>query len=251
MSEANSLINNITIIVAVYNGAKTMQACLDSIVRQTYPYVELIVMDGGSLDGTIEILRNNAHHLSFWDSQKDRGIAHAWNKARNHTTGKWVLFLGSDDRLLDENVLADMTEILSNDITHDVIYGKCLTEGGEFHGKIWGGGDITALRRRMCIPHIATFHRREFMEAVGPFDETFRMAMDYELLLRKKLLSARFVDRLVTVMGGEGVSARMIKNSLLESRKAQIKNQADWRIKIEAWHAVYQFRHIFNQMRNK
>jgi glycosyltransferase involved in cell wall biosynthesis len=249
MSEANPLSNNISIIIAVYNGAKTLQACLNSVLSQTYPYMELIVMDGGSLDGTVEILRNISHRLSFWDSQKDRGIAHAWNKAMNHATGNWVLFLGSDDRLLDEHVLADMAQILRDDVTNDVIFGKCLMEGGEFHGEIWGGRDITAIRRRMTIPHIATFHRRTFMEEVGSFDETFKIAMDYELLIRKKVLSARFVDRLVTVMGGGGVSSVMIKNGLLELRKAQIKNQADWRVKIEAWHAAYQFRQIFNQLR--
>lgn len=242
----------ISIIVAVYNGAKTLQACLNSIECQTYPNIELIVMDGGSSDGSVEILRNNADHLSFWESQKDRGIAHAWNKAMQHATGDWVLFLGSDDRLLDEQVLADMAEILSVDGAHDVIFGKYIVDGGAFHGLIGGGGgDLSAIRRRMIIPHTAAFHRRSFMEEVGHFDETFKMAMDYELLLRKKTLSARFVDRHVTVMGGEGVSSRLIKKTLFEGRAAQIKNKADWRVKIEAWHAFYQLRHWLNQGRTK
>lgn len=242
----------ISIIVAVYNGAKTLQACLDSIVCQTYPDMELIVMDGGSSDGTVEVLRNNVDRLSFWESQKDRGIAHAWNKAMQHATGDWILFLGADDRLQDERVLSDMAEILRVDGAHDVVFGKYIVDGGAFHGLVGGrGGNLSAIRRRMIIPHTAAFHRRSFMEEVGQFDESFKMAMDYELLLRKRTMSARFVDRLVTVMGGEGVSSRLIKKTLFEGRAAQIKNKADWRIKIEAWHAFYQLRHWLNQGRTK
>lgn len=253
ISQDDCMLNaKISIIVAVYNGAKTLQTCLDSIICQTYSDMELIVMDGGSSDGTVEILRNNPDRLFFWESEKDRGIAHAWNKAMQHATGEWILFLGSDDRLQDERVLADMAEILSTDCVNDIVFGKYFVDGGAFHGLVGGrGGDLSALRRRMIIPHIAAFHRRSFMEKVGQFDEAFKMAMDYELLLRKRTMSARFVDRIVTIMGGDGVSSRLIKKTLLEGRVAQIKNKVDWRIKIEAWHAFYQLRHWLNQRRTK
>lgn len=236
----------LSIVVAVYNGDKTLQACIDSIAGQTYTNRELIIMDAGSTDGTVDILQKNTCHASHWESAPDRGIAHAWNKAMNHVHGEWIVFLGADDRLHDERVLADMAEVLSNDSVNDVVYGKITFEGGAAHGLVVGNAaDLSVLRRRMIIPHTAAFHRRVFFEEVGQFDEAFKMAMDYEILLRKKTLAARFVDRHITVMGGEGVSSRLIKKTLLEGRAAQIKNKVDWRAKIETWHAFYQLRHQF------
>jgi hypothetical protein len=75
--------------------------------------------------------------------------------------------------------------------------------------------------------------------------------MDYEILLRKKVLSAGFVDRDITVMGGEGVSSRLLKKTLIEGRAAQLKNKVYSRFKIEAWHAFYQLRYQLNLWRTK
>jgi len=196
----------ITIIVAVYNGAKTLQACLDSIAGQTYPNRELIVIDGGSTDGTIEILQSNTDLITYWESQKDRGIAHAWNKALEHVTGDWIIFLGADDRLHDSHVLSEMADELKNDSVNDLVYGQINIEGGKFDGEVLGGifkPDI--LIRRMNIPHTATFHRKRFFDDIGQFDESFKIAIDYDLLLRKPPLRARFVERRISIMGGEGV----------------------------------------------
>jgi len=238
----------ISVIVAVYNGANTLQQCIDSVLGQTFAAVELIVMDGGSTDGTLAILEKNACRLNYWESNKDRGIAHAWNKALAQAHGDWILFIGSDDRLQDERVMADAAAVLSCDTISDVVYGQLVFEGGPAHGLLMGCADnLIAMKRRMIIPHTAAFHRRTFFSEVGQFDETFRVAMDYEILLRKKALSASFMNRLVTIMGGEGVSSRLIRTTLLEGRAAQIKNKADWRIKIEAWHTFYQLRHQLNQ----
>ena len=69
----------ISVVVAVLNGAETIQRCIDSFAEQTHPNKELIVMDGGSTDGTVEVLRANAGVISYQESGPDRGIAHAWN----------------------------------------------------------------------------------------------------------------------------------------------------------------------------
>jgi glycosyltransferase involved in cell wall biosynthesis len=89
----------ISVIVAVFNGAKTLQQCIDSVAGQTYPHKELIVIDGGSIDGTREILEGDATKLAYWVSEPDRGIYHAWNKALARARGDWICFLGADDYL--------------------------------------------------------------------------------------------------------------------------------------------------------
>ena len=240
----------ISIVVAVYNGARTLQQCIDSIARQAYPHKELIIMDGASSDATVSILERNAPYVKYWESQKDRGIAHAWNKSLEHVIGDWVIFLGADDYFQDECVLSDMADVLGRDTLSDVVSGKIMIDGGTSHGLIMGGvSDLRVLKRRMVIAHTATFQRRTFFEEVGKFDETFRIAADYELFLRKKSLTASFVDRGVCVMGGEGVSSRLISSTLLEFRAAQIKNSVGNRFMIEAWHTYYQLRHRFNLWR--
>jgi len=241
----------ISIIVAVYNGAKTIQECIDSVANQTYLHKELIIMDGASKDATASILENNTLKIAYWESKKDRGIAHAWNKALEHANGDWILFLGADDRFQDEFVLSDMAAILSSNSINDIVYGKIIFEGGPVHGLVLGNAfNKKAMKRRMVIPHTAAFHSRAFFQEVGQFDEAFKMAMDYEILLRKKALSARFVDRCITVMGGEGVSSTLIVNSLLENRKAQLKNKLGWRMGIEAVHGFYQLRHQYKLLKD-
>ena len=85
-----------SVIVAVYNGAKTLQRCIDSVSNQTYPHKELIIIDGGSADGTVDILRANNDKIAYWKFKPDRGIYHAWNKALEHVQGAWIYFLGSE-----------------------------------------------------------------------------------------------------------------------------------------------------------
>ena len=236
----------ISIIVAVYNGEATLQNCIDSIIKQKYDNKELIIMDGASTDATPLILKANSFHITYWESKIDRGIAHAWNKAIRYAAGDWILFLGSDDKLEDSMVLSDMANKLRENIDDDVIYGRIVFEGGNYNGFITGEAkNLLQIKKRMVIPHTATFHRRTFLDAVGPYNETFKMAMDYELLLRKKTFSALFVDRRVAVMGGFGVSSRLLKESILEGRRAQLINKIDWRIKIELLHLYYQLRIIF------
>ena len=228
-----------------------MQQCIDSISGQTYPNIELIIMDGASSDGTVAILENNDKKISYWESEKDRGIAHAWNKALEHVSGEWVIFLGADDRLQDAQVLSDMAEFLRSNSQDDIVYGKIIYEGGVSDGLSFGSqDDLSVISRRMAVPHTATFNRSSLFKEVGDFDENFKIAIDYEFFLRKELFGC-FVDRLVCVMGGEGVSSRLVKKSLSEFRKAQIKHTVGWRLKIEALHIFYQFRHQIKVWRTK
>ena len=99
----------ISIIMAVLNGVNSVEACIQSIVNQTYQNIELIIMDGGSTDGTLDILRRYDDRITVWRSESDRGIYDAMNKGTRRATGDWGLFLGCDDTLsVDLNNVAPL-----------------------------------------------------------------------------------------------------------------------------------------------
>lgn len=227
----------ISVVIAVYNGATTLQQCLDSVIQQTYAHVELIVIDGGSTDGTVDLICANAQRMAYWISEPDRGIYNAWNKALAKATGEWVCFLGADDYLWDAQVLAHMAKqltMLPSDIR--VVYGQIMLLNGQ-DSKLYAVGESWAnvrsrFRQLMSVPHPAVMHRRSLFLEHGNFDETFRIAGDYEFLLRElKTKDAFFVQGIVmTGMRSGGVSSDPV-NTLLglrEVRSAQIKNGIRW-----------------------
>jgi glycosyltransferase involved in cell wall biosynthesis len=107
----------ISIIVVVRNGAGTIEACIRSVVDQAYDNVELVIVDGVSSDGTLDIIRRYDERIAYWTSGRDRGIFDAMNKATRLITGDWVLFLGCDDRLL-----IDLREIAARLTDASTIY---------------------------------------------------------------------------------------------------------------------------------
>jgi glycosyltransferase involved in cell wall biosynthesis len=181
---------HISIIVAVYNGAATLQRCIDSVGNQDYPRKELIVIDGGSTDGTVAILKANNHKISYWESEADRGIYHAFNKGLEHVRGDWIYFLGADDYLMDSEVLSRVADCLAKcEIGIRIVYGKVAIVSREGQVLSIDGEDYERTKRKlpkvMPICHQGIFHRRSLFESDGGFDESFRISGDYELLLRE------------------------------------------------------------------
>lgn len=226
----------ISVIVAVYNGAKTLQRCIDSVSNQTYPHKELIIMDGGSTDGTVDILRANNDKIAYWKSEPDNGIYHAWNKALEHAKGDWIYFLGSDDYFWKPDVLERMREhlIKAESAGIRVVYGQIakITEQGELllvQGKPWE--EIKhQITDQMCIPHQGVMHHKSLFKIRGKFDDSFRIAGDYDLLLRELKTPgacAYFMnDLIVTGMQHGGISSNPINRlqGLRENARARRNN---------------------------
>jgi len=109
-----------------------LQACLDSIYRQKYPAIEIVLIDGKSTDGTVDIIQQNSDKLGYWISGKDTGIYDAMNKGIKQATGKWLYFLGADDELLDDfsAMAAELQDI------NTIYYGNVLSNGQVFWGEL-------------------------------------------------------------------------------------------------------------------
>jgi glycosyltransferase involved in cell wall biosynthesis len=179
----------ISVVIAVKNCASTLPACLESILSQTYRKYEILVVDGGSTDGTVGVLAKFKSHLSFCRSEPDRGIPDAWNKGLAQAKGEWVQFLGADDLLASADAFercAQALTVLGDEVLLAVSPTELITEQGDvvpgFFSTKWTRADYLGMWMRFS--HQGVFHRRSLFERYGTFDVTFKLVPDYELLLR-------------------------------------------------------------------
>jgi GT2 family glycosyltransferase len=223
----------ITVVIATYNAARTLQRCLDSVTGQTYRNREVVVIDGGSTDGTVEILERNSNLLAYWESKPDKGVYDAWNKGVEHALGDWICFLGADDFFWSVDVLERMVPHLEKAYPRSrVVYGKVayVNRRGEFLdliGEPWGKIS-RKFRQTMPLPHPGLMHHRSIFERHGKFDVSFRIAGDYEFLLRELTTSpATFVSDIIVVgmqLGGMSTDPINVSLMLKETRSAAIRH---------------------------
>lgn len=177
----------ISVIVACLDAAGTLRDCLQSVLDQQGHLSELLVMDGGSSDGTIEILSEFQARLAHFESKPDGGVYRAWNNALEHVRGEWVYFLGADDFLWGSDVFLRMSAVLrAADPKVTVVYGRVSVLDG-------GGKEVTVVGRPWRdssrrffqggnLYHQGVFHRRGLF-LNRRFDPSFRLLSDYDFLL--------------------------------------------------------------------
>jgi glycosyltransferase involved in cell wall biosynthesis len=204
----------ISIVIAVRNAGSTLEACLASVVAQTYDDWELVVVDGASTDGTTRILERYSDRIAQWISEPDTGIYDAWNKALDVVRGTWIQFLGGDDRIASPTSLAKLAGALHRaEGQYRVVYANVQLVDDEGRVVTTWGAPWTVTRplflRGMTIPHPGTFHHRSLFDNEQRFDKNFRIAGDYEFLLRELVTAeALHVPDVLVDMGSRGVSNR-------------------------------------------
>ena len=224
----------ISVITVSFNAADFIEQTIQSVLSQSYPALEYIIIDGGSTDGTVDIIRRYASRLAYWHSRPDRGVAPAFNLGLAQAHGEWLLYLNADDLLLEPTGIEHLAAHLAQHQDADVVFGQMVSLTREEHpkpvplcrigGHPWRWGEF---RRMNMIPHQAAFTRRAYFERVGGFDETFRIAMDYDHFLRaRENLRAHFVPLVLVGMRAGGVCVEHVVDTLREFRRAQIKNRA-------------------------
>jgi glycosyltransferase involved in cell wall biosynthesis len=199
----------VSIITASYNYARFIEDLLRSVREQTYSPIEHIVVDGGSKDETVEILkRYESTYTLQWKSEKDRGQSHAFNKGIEQAKGEWLLFLNSDDYLLDKQSIERMMQSIEANPGYSIYMGhiRGADEKGELlQHSLHHGLEVldypTLLNKTPLCIHQATFTQRQVFEKVGGFSEDFYFHMDFEFLLRAtRLFPVWLVDVYVSVL---------------------------------------------------
>jgi glycosyltransferase involved in cell wall biosynthesis len=221
----------ISVVVATFNAVATLDRCIKSVSGQTYQRKELIVIDGGSGDGTVDLLKANHERLAYWVSEPDRGIYHAWNKALTVAQGDWMYFLGADDYFVDDQVLARVAPHLNGrSLSARVVYGgvNLIRKDGSIIATFGSPWNRRRFFELMTLPHQGIFHHRSLFQEHGCFNEEFRIAGDYELLLRElKSHDPVFIpDVTVAAMqfGGMSSDGRLALETLREIKRARDMN---------------------------
>ena len=177
----------VSIVTVTLNNRAYIDDTIRSVLGQSYPAIDYIVIDGGSTDGTAEIVKSYATRLSAWISEPDRGIADAFNKGLALSRGDYVLFLNSDDRLASARAVETMVAAIIDAGFPELIYGDCNLID-RVSGKYLYTASIDfpprAFRWGRTLPHPSLFTSRDYFDRHGNFDTQFRIAMDYEFLLR-------------------------------------------------------------------
>jgi glycosyltransferase involved in cell wall biosynthesis len=209
----------ISIITVCYNSADTIADTLRSIAQQTYPNIEYIIIDGGSTDGTLDIIKQYEKHVSVLVSEPDKGIYDAMNKGWKRATGDVVAFLNSDDCYMHKNVLSEVAEIMSNpDI--DACHGDLIYVDRVDTNKIiryWQGHEHRAgdCLKGWMPAHPTFFARRSLFERCGGFDTRYRKQADFELAVRWfeiHKIRSRYVPKIWTRMRTGGASNNSLRN---------------------------------------
>lgn len=177
----------VSIVTPSYNQARFLEETMRSVLEQDYPNIEYIVIDGGSTDGSQEIIHRYASRLAYWQSQKDQGQTDAINQGFARAGGEILAWLNSDDFLYPGAVSAAVRHLQEHP-EYGMVYGDCDWVNAQ--GRVIGSfpaaqTDLKKLRRGYVhIPQQAAFFRADLWRKVGPLDESFFFAMDYDLWTR-------------------------------------------------------------------
>ncbi|UCF30158.1 MAG: glycosyltransferase [bacterium] len=176
----------ITVITPSYNQGEFIEGTIRSVLLQAYPNLEYMVVDGGSSDGTVDVIRKYESHLAWWVSESDKGQSHAINKGLARSTGEIVAYLNSDD-MYCPGTLHSVGRYFSEHWDADLLYGDCmLIDDEDREMALWRSRDFD-LYAELCRNFIyqpTVFMRERVIRKVGGFDENLDYVMDLDLWYR-------------------------------------------------------------------
>lgn len=216
----------ISIVTAVYNRAGTVRAAIDSVQAQIYPHIEHIIQDGGSTDGTIDIVRKAANASTVIVSEPDHGIYDAINRGISNASGDAIGLMHSDDFFAGPQVIEKVVAALA-DPAVDGVYGDLQYVAADDLSRVirhWKSGEYSAakLRQGWMPPHPTLYLRREVFDRLGLYDTGLQIAADYDAMLRymaKGGIALAYIPEVLVKMRVGGESNRSIERVVQKSRE--------------------------------
>jgi glycosyltransferase involved in cell wall biosynthesis len=223
----------VSVVTVVFNAEKYLEATICSVLGQDYPHLEYIVIDGGSTDGTLDIVRKYADRISCWRSEKDQGIYDAMNKGLRLATGAWISFMNAGDAFHSADTLTKVFSVPNNGST--VIYGGVEIRYPDFK-RIEQPGKPGRLWQGMQFSHQSAFTEVGYQRA-HPFNAANRIAADLEFFYEAYLAGAGFLrtEQIVSSVLTGGLSEGNRVRTILASRDAVCKGRVRPLIRLYFW----------------
>jgi glycosyltransferase involved in cell wall biosynthesis len=219
---------SVAIIIPTYNAEKTISKCLESCIMQDYIKKEIIIIDNLSSDSTLTIVEKYKNNIQHITSEVDNGIYQAFNKGIDSAKAEWLIFLGADDCFSKPEAISKLYEASScvegcNLVTSQV--DVINSDGIIIQSKIGQKFTTYGILSHMIIANPSTLYHKSLFHTNGYFDESYKIAGDYEFILRSRYdIISTHVNETFVLFGGDGVSRRKIYNAALEGSRALIKN---------------------------
>lgn len=210
----------LSIITVNLNNRDGLQKTIDSVISQTFTDYEWIVIDGGSTDGSKELIEQYADRFAYWCSEPDKGIYNAMNKGIAHAKGEWLLFINSGDWLSEREVL---NTVFSQQLSGDIIYGNYYHCYGQKQVPVEYNSELSFLTiYYTAIPHPSSFIKRTILEQ-RPYNEDYIIVSDWEFFIDCALKGKKFshIDIFVSCYDNNGVSSSN-RAKVLEERSTII-----------------------------
>jgi len=253
----------LSIITVCYNNRNGLQKTMQSVVNQTFTDYEYIIIDGGSTDGTVDLIKANEQYIDYWVSEKDNGIYNAMNKGIKVANGEYCYFLNSDDCIAAPNTLEKIFDKVKNN--PDIIYGNlAILKNEKLNSVAKYSSKITLYsfyRFKNAIHHQASFIKKDLFEKYGYYDEKIKLISDWVFfyqVIAQNSATTQYVNEVFAIFTAGGASytyslvdyneAAQIKNKILETTNSPVIHQKMIRKKEKRHNKVFS---IFNKIIGK
>lgn len=220
----------LSIIIATFNSSKYIERCVDSILNQNFEDFEIIIKDNNSHDDTLSILKDKFNKKKFQNYEiiisNDISVYDAWNIALKKSTGNYIMFLGSDDFLI-ENALKEYFLYIKENNYPQYIYSQArkIDYRNNYLKSIGQKFNMSHFERHMSVVHTGSIHKKDLFDNYGYFDQNYKIAGDYEFLLRfYKFEKFHFINKELLESTIGGLSEYSIK-AQIEGMQAKLKHK--------------------------
>ena len=219
----------ISIITVAYNNKFGLEETIKSVIGQSYKDFEFIIIDGGSNDGTKELLESYSTKIDYWISEPDKGIYNAMNKGIAKAAGQYLIFMNSGDRFSSPDILEKIAPHFGNE---DIIYGNAyyeLEDRKKYEYRIPSKITVGSLLKEP-ICHQSAFFRKELFEKYGLYDEKNKIASDWTFMMDIFIhhnISQKYINEYISIFEKTGISNTNTDLSFSEQRRYLAENVSD------------------------
>ena len=212
----------ISIITVVYNGVKTIEQTILSVIQQPYQNKEYIIIDGGSTDGTVALIKNYESYLSYWISEPDNGVYDAMNKGIGQAKGELIGVINADD-WYEENIFSQIAHQYRETGSDHVIYGMLrIFQDNEFYSMV---GNSIRILQEDTIMHPSCFIPLKFYNTFGTYNSSYKYSADYDLILRyvNDGVKFSFIEKPIANFRRGGISS--LPGAEIEKYKVRVRHR--------------------------